>query len=51
MDGIAFQREDLAALGRGDVRSIPARKIGGYWWADGDHFTLTTIICRLAGAR
>ncbi|MCX5787607.1 MAG: hypothetical protein NTX64_03720 [Elusimicrobia bacterium] len=51
MDAVVFRKEDLAALQQGAARSIPARKIGGYWWADGDHFTLTTITCRLAGAR
>ena len=51
MDGVVFRRDDLSALQQGAARSIPARKIGGYWWADGDHFTLTTIICRLAAAR
>ena len=45
--GLYLLRSDLEALAAKRVTSIPAKAIGGFWWSDGDHYSISDTVCRM----
>ena len=45
--GYVFKRVDLIDLKKGKVQKINAIELGGFWWADGDHYSAGPTTCQL----
>lgn len=44
IDSVTFKKEEVAALVKGDVKSIRGLAKAGFWWADGDHIDSLKVL-------